>query len=227
MFANLFVVLFNLIPAFPMDGGRVLRALLAARTSYARATRSAAFVGQAIAVVFGFIGLFANPFLVLIALFIWMGAAQESQAVTARSSLSGIPVHQAMITNFQVLKSEEPLSRAIDLILQGSQQDFPVLEENRLAGILTRSNLIAGLANYGANARVADIMRREFPTADASETRDTLLSRLQPGEMTTVPVVSRNAMIGLVTAENLSEFLLIRRALDQGARREIEAAKAA
>ena len=101
MVVNFWLLAFNLIPAFPMDGGRVLRALLATRMEYSRATLVAARVGQAIAFLFGFVGLFTDPFLVFIALFVWMGAEQESATVQMHNSLGGIPVQQAMLTNFR------------------------------------------------------------------------------------------------------------------------------
>jgi len=103
LFANLFLVGFNLIPAFPMDGGRVLRAILAKRMEYARATRISASVGQGLALVFGFLGLFTNPFLVFVALFVWIGAAQETALVEAKSALASISVKDAMISVFRTL----------------------------------------------------------------------------------------------------------------------------
>ncbi|HEY6221442.1 MAG TPA: site-2 protease family protein, partial [Candidatus Eisenbacteria bacterium] len=137
---NVFLALFNLIPAFPMDGGRVLRALLATRLDYLRATQIAANVGQGIAFLFGLAGLFGNPFLLFIALFVFIGAGQEAQAVQMRSAFEGVPVSRAMIRDFQSLRGDEPLSRAVELLLGGHQQDFPVLGSGPagpVLGILT------------------------------------------------------------------------------------------
>jgi len=123
--ANVFLVLFNLLPAFPMDGGRVLRAVLAMKLNHARATRIAARIGQGMAVVFGFAGLFGNPMLLLIALFVWVGAAQEAAASETKSSFSGATVRDAMLTDFKTLAPGDTLRDATRLLLAGSQQDFP------------------------------------------------------------------------------------------------------
>ena len=126
MVVNLFLVVFNMLPAFPMDGGRVVRALLATRLEYTRATSIAASLGQGMALLFGFVGLFINPFLVFIAVFVWIGAAQEASVVQMKTSLGGIPVSRAMVTDFRALDENATLSDAMRAILAGSQQDFPV-----------------------------------------------------------------------------------------------------
>src|SRR5210317_970148 len=110
-----------------MDGGRVLRALLGLRLEYVQATQIAAYVGQAFAFLFGFIGLFSNPFLLFIAFFVWMGASQEASMVQMKNSISGIPVTRAMLTDFAMLTPRDTLARVVGLILAGSQHDFPVI----------------------------------------------------------------------------------------------------
>jgi Zn-dependent protease/CBS domain-containing protein len=216
MVVNVSLVVFNMLPAFPMDGGRVLRALLARRMDYTRATQIAAGIGQGMAFLFGFLGLFTNPFLLFIALFVWIGAAQEASLVQMRSALGGIPVGRAMITDFRTLAPRDPLARAVELILAGSQQDFPVVEDGRVAGILMRSDLLEALSRRGQDALVADTMRRDFQMVDSFEMMETAFARLQACECHTIPVTHAGRLVGLVTMDNVGEFLMIQAALGGG-----------
>ena len=212
MVVNVFLVVFNMLPAFPMDGGRVLRALLATRIEYTRATQIAAHIGQSMALVFGFLGLFFNPFLVFIAFFVWIGAAQEASMVQMKSSLAGIPVMQAMITDFQLLDPRDPLARAVERTLAGSQQDFPVMDDGKVVGILTSHDLLVGLARRGQDALVRDSMQRDFEVVEASQMLETAFRRLQTCHCHTVPVMRNGELAGLLTMDNVGEFVAIQAA---------------
>lgn len=212
MLANVVLAVFNLLPAFPMDGGRALRALLATRMEYMRATQRAAAIGQGMAVLFGFMGLQGNPMLIFIALFVWIGAGQEASMVQMKSVLSGIPLRRAMLTRFRALTPTSTLGDAVDLLLTGSQQDFPVVADGRVEGMLTRSDLVKALTRSGRDASVRDVMTRECPAADASEMLETVLGRLQGRDCHTIPVLERGVLIGLVTMDNVGEFLTIQAA---------------
>jgi predicted transcriptional regulator len=213
MIVNLFLVGFNLLPAFPMDGGRVLRALLAMRMDYARATQRAAAIGQMMAFVFGFLGLFGNPFLLFIAFFVWIGAAQEASMVQTKSTLADVTVESAMQTNFQTLSSADTLERAVELILSGAQQDFPVVWGSEVIGILTRSQLMVALAQQGQNARVADVMSREFCQVKTTDLLEPQLVKLGQGECRTMPVLRDGQLAGLLTMDNVGEYVMIQSAL--------------
>ncbi len=211
--ANVLLVAFNLIPAFPMDGGRVLRALLAMVTDHLRATQIAASVGQAIAFIFGFIGLFTDPFLLFIALFVWIGAEQEASMARIKSNLGGIPVSRAMQTNYATLSPQDTLARAVELILAGSQHDFPVVEDDRVVGVLERDAFLKALARAGQSELVANVMRRGVPEIDTHEMVEAAMVRLQESGAKTLPVTHAGHLAGLITSENITEFLMIRSAL--------------
>jgi Zn-dependent protease len=213
MLVNFGLAAFNLLPAFPMDGGRVLRAALATRLDYNRATQIAATAGQAMALLFGVIGFFGNPFLMLIALFVWIGAAQEAGLVEMRAALHGIPVFRAMETIYRTLAPGDPLTRAVDETLASAQQDFPVLEAGALVGLLTRRDLLEGLARRGTASTVAESMQRELVTADVDETLDDAFRRLEGRATRTLPVLQSGRLVGLLTLDNVGDLLAIRLAL--------------
>jgi CBS domain-containing protein len=210
---NVILAGFNMVPAFPMDGGRVLRAVLAMRMEYSRATSVAATVGQMLAFVFGFIGLFTNPFLLFIAFFVWMGAAGEASMAQMKSSLSGIPVRRAMITDFQTLSVHDPLQRAIDYVLAGFQQDFPVLDSGNVVGVLVRDDLLKAVAQGGTDTRVGDIMQKEFQVADPGEMLEPAFLKLQSCSCHSFPVVRNGELVGILTTDNVGEFLMIQAAM--------------
>lgn len=225
---NLSLAVFNLLPAFPMDGGRVVRALLATRMDYTRATQVAASLGQVMAYIFGFIGLFSNPFLIFIALFVWIGAAQEASMVQMKSALSGIPVARAMLTDFRTLAPDDTLARGVELIIAGSQKDFPVVQDGQVVGVLTSGDLFQALTKRGQETRVADVMQRKFPTADSFEMLESVVNRLQEQDCHTMPIMRNGRLVGLLTMENVGEFLMIQSALSAasqsaGARRTADA----
>lgn len=210
---NVSLVVFNLVPAFPMDGGRVLRALLAMQMDHVQATRAAAAVGQVFAMLFGLLGLFANPILIFVALFVWLAGAQEAGLVEVRAALAGIPVLRVMITQFRALQPDEPLSVAVTELLAGFQQDFPVVAGDRPVGILTRDSLATALGRFRPETPVSEIMQREFLTAHPHEMLDVTFARLQSDHCRTLPVVKDGHLVGLLSADSVAELLLIQQGL--------------
>ncbi|HSD84901.1 MAG TPA: site-2 protease family protein [Anaerolineae bacterium] len=215
---NLLLVAFNLIPAFPMDGGRVLRAGLALKMNYAKATRTAAAIGQGFAVLFGFIGLFTNPFLLFIAVFIWFGAASESQLVQATAQLSGVPVERAMTTRFEILSPLNSLRYMSQLMMTGTQREFPVVEGGRPIGLVTRSDLFDVLARRGPSSLVGHAMQRDFATVQAEDLLAQAVEKLQTGQARALLVLRDGQLVGLLTLKNVQEFMLIQAALDRNPR---------
>jgi len=216
MFVNVWLLAFNLIPAFPMDGGRVLRALLATRVGLLRATRAAGAVGQVLAVTMGLIGLAkGEAILVLIAFFVFIGAATEASAVETRAAGQGLDVAHMMVTQFRTIPSHATLAEAVDLLLAGEQREFPVVDNlGRIEGLLTRDNLIRGLRERGPQSTVADAMTSPAPTVAPNTPFQEGLERLRASGLPALPVVDgAGALIGLLTMENISELLLIRRAV--------------
>jgi CBS domain-containing protein len=212
---NVVLVLFNLLPAFPMDGGRVLRALLATRLPYARATQIAASIGQGCAFIFGFLGLLWNPFLIFIALFVYIGASQEAALAQMRDVSRRFPVSSAMVREFRSLPISATLQEAVDALLATSQHDFPVLDENgKVAGMLTRHDLIAALRKDDPTIRVGDVMRRDIPTVTTGTRFEEAFRIMQECNCPAVPVLdSMKRLVGLLTPENVSELMMVQSAL--------------
>ena len=211
MWINVSLAVFNLLPGYPMDGGRILRALLAMRMAPERATQTAARVGQGVAVLFGLVGLFASPLLMVIAVFVWLGAKAEHSASTVKVALTGLSVRHGMITDFKSVSPTDPLSRAVDLTLAGFQQDFPVMDGSRAVGVLTHSDVLKGLAERGANVNVTveQAMRGAIETVSPSEALDGALMRLHQGECRVLIVVENEKVVGLLTVGNIGELLAL------------------
>jgi len=212
---NVGLVLFNLLPAFPMDGGRVLRALLATRLSYARATQIAASIGQGCAFVFGFVGLVWNPFLIFIALFVYIGASQEAALAQMKDISRRLPVSSAMVREFRSLPADATLEEAVDALLATSQHDFPVLNEHgAVAGVLTRHDLIAALRRGDPDIRVGDVMRRDIPTVSTGTRFEEAFRIMQECNCPAVPVLdSMKRLVGLLTPENVTELMMVQSAM--------------
>lgn len=215
--ANITLAAFNMIPAFPMDGGRVLRAILALNMPENKATSVAGGIGQILAVGFGIFGIMAaSPIFVLIALFVFFGAAQEVSMSTARSFLTGHPIQDAMQFRYRTIESGQTLEEAARMLLEGSQHDFPVMAGNEVVGILTRADIADGLANDGSDAYVAGHMRRDFKTAHPNIPLEMAIDMFSQGDQTPVLVMDDEQIVGMLTQENLSEFIMLQHARQEG-----------
>jgi Zn-dependent protease/predicted transcriptional regulator len=213
---NIWMIGFNLIPAFPMDGGRVLRGTLAMFTPYVRATRIAVIIGQGFALLFAVLGVvpgpFQSPVLVLIAMFVFVTAGEERALVQTRSSLAGLPAAAAMVTAFVSLETRHEIAHAVDLLLAGEQQDFPVMEGGQYLGMLSRADLLTGLRREGADAPLGRLVRTDVEPVELTMPLEAALLRMRAARLNALPVMARGRLVGLLTIENISELLLVQEA---------------
>lgn len=210
---NLGLALFNMVPAFPMDGGRVLRAALALNMPAPRATAIAAGVGQLAAIAAGLAAILSNPpqwWMMFIAFFVYLGAGQEAFAYRQASLVEGVPVRKAMITDFQTLTGGTTLKEAADALLSTSQEDFPVVLGDDVQGVLTRDALLRGLAETGPSGYVAGAMLRDFAVVSPDDELSDSLPRLagMPGPLVVLDADRR--LLGIVTGSNVAEFFAVR-----------------
>ncbi|MER9757115.1 site-2 protease family protein [Mesorhizobium sp. M0166] len=208
---NLILALFNLIPAFPMDGGRVLRSALASRMGFVRATERAASIGQFTAFVLGFLGLFHNPILVFIAILVYLAASSEAHSVALRAVSHGVPVRQAMMTQFVTLQPDTHIDDAVEALLRTEQRTFPVVDGNGgFVGILDRTDILRSRKQVGPDARVADAMSVPAPTVDCRATLEHAFRAMQDNSASTVGVMDATGkLVGLVTSETLAEMMAL------------------
>lgn len=220
LLVNIWLVLFNIIPAFPMDGGRVLRALLATRMKYARATQIAASIGQGIAFVFGVIGLIYNPMLIFIAIFIYMGASQEASLAQIREVSKGLPVSSAMVTSFETLDQAATLNDAVMALVRTSQHEFPVMSfGGEFMGLLTRPQMMKALKTNGGDRLVIHEMATDLPRVHENMSFDRAFQMMQECESSALPVFdSAGNLVGLLTMENVGEMMMINSVLAKGER---------
>jgi Zn-dependent protease len=208
---NLILAAFNLLPAFPMDGGRVLRSLLTHVKSAEDATRIAAWCGRTLAFSLGLYGLLSMHYaLVFVAFFVYLGAAQEGAASMGRTLTKGIPVRAAMVTEYRTLSHGSTVRDAANLLLATTQQDFPIVHGDQVIGLLVRSTLLRAMAREGQDAYVAGVMDRDFqklaPDMDLAEALP-LMGQTDACAL----IMQGEQLLGLLTSENLSQFLLLRR----------------
>ncbi|CAN5453269.1 site-2 protease family protein [soil metagenome] len=210
---NIILVVFNAIPAFPMDGGRILRALLALRMDRVKATKIASSLGQFFAFAFVIIGLFYNFFLIFIGIFVYFGAYAENTIVQHLDLMKGFSVRDAMMTKLILLSPHETVKDATGKLLAGSDQDFVVSENGTVEGILTRENLISALQEKKHDYPVKEIMETSFLAFDPEEKLADVYSKSQRSKTFFSPVIENDRLIGAINKENLNEFVMIRSAL--------------
>ncbi len=210
---NLTLVLFNLIPAFPMDGGRVLRAILASRMDYTKATRTAANIGRGFAVLMGIAGFIINPWLVLTAIFIWSGAGAEADAVEMKADMEGLMVRDAMISQFYQVEANQPLDIVFQLSMTTGQQNIPVVSNGHFLGIIRRQDLIQSLDRLGNRAPAYAAIGSEPTGLDPEQPLNDVLPKFALNRI--LPVVENGQLIGLITPESVQQRMWLNQKLRQ------------
>jgi Zn-dependent protease/predicted transcriptional regulator len=214
---NVTLAVFNLLPAFPLDGGRVFRAALGFSLDFRRATEIAARLGKAMAVLLAAFGLFTGPMLLLVAGFIWIGASQELAAVRVRTVLDGLTVESGMTRGFSSLSPYESLARASELVVSSFQRAIPIVDAARVVGVLTREALIQGLATVGPNAPLSDAMHRRVVAARPGDDLYAVLGRVSAEEGSIAIVLDEDRVVGVIEPENVADLIRVRMATARNA----------
>ena len=210
---NIILAIFNLIPAFPMDGGRVFRGVLALGMDYVRATSIAVSVGQVVSMLFIFYGIFFNWWLALIGVFLYIGAGSEKQQVMLRSVLHPVSASEAMATEFRSLRSDELLSRALEHIYHGCQEDFPVIENSIVKGILTRMGILSAIHEKGVGVPVFEIMDRDFISIGPKTSLDDVYRKLLSAHKTSAVILDSGQLKGMLCLDGISRYLMFQSAM--------------
>lgn len=214
---NLFLAIFNLIPAFPMDGGRVLRALLAMKFKRHIATNIAARIGQVIALGFIFLGFYSNPFLIFIGIFIMLGAQAEAQYTQAKSMLAGYKVKDALMKDYKIIAGHETIKTAVELLLNGQGKNFLVMDNGQPVGTLSRDEIIKSLSGLGESEVIHNVMNKNLIFLKSDSPLDAAYHQAQAHKSILMPVMENNQLIGALDIENILEFIMVKGALEKTA----------
>lgn len=213
MYTNLFIVAFNLIPAFPMDGGRILRAALSLRFNRVKATKYSMVAGQVFGVIFAITGLFVNPFLFVIGIFVFLGAGYEYTQVRFRSMLTDYTAKDIVMEDYMVLAASDPVKKAVEIMLKTRQTGFLVKEDDNVTGILDKDNIIKGLSEHGEEVEVGEIMTEDFQRVEAKTPLRDIFQTIQKKKAGFFPVFENDKLLGIIDQENIQEFIMVQSAL--------------
>lgn len=213
---NIWLAVFNMIPAFPMDGGRVLRAVLSMKLERHIATNIAVGIGQLLALVFVFLGFYSNPFLIFIGIFIMLGAQAEAEYTQAKYTLKGFKVKDALMRNYQTINSDDTIKKAVDMLLNGQNKNFLVLDNNKPAGTLNRDEIIIALSGKGENEIIHQVMNKNLIFLEADSPLEDAYQKALEEKTMLMPVLENDQLIGILDTENILEFIMIKDAQGKG-----------
>ncbi|MCD2259615.1 site-2 protease family protein [Psychroserpens luteolus] len=203
---NVGLILFNSIPAFPMDGGRILRAILALKMDRVKATQIAATIGQFIAGVFLLVGLLYNPFLVFIALFIFLGAYGENRMVQHLDLIKGHTVEEAMMINITLFNPKDSIDLVVNKIISGTENNFVVVDGDTVKGILYHKDIVE---NSNKTILVESVMDTSFKTVENTDSLKQIYHLIYTEKQRFLPVVKNGRLVGAIDAVNLNEYILL------------------
>jgi Zn-dependent protease/CBS domain-containing protein len=206
---NLILGLFNLVPAFPMDGGRVLRGLLATTMDSLRATRIAVSIGQAFAILLFFFGIFFNWWMALIAIFIYLGAEGEERMVALRTTLGKSTVRVAMLTEVHTISPDQTIGQVLESICHGLQQDFPVVQGKEMVGLLTKEALFSALHNREKSALVREVMQTDFVSTSEEASLSDIFKKMTAEKLSVMPVMKGKELKGMINLEQIGKYHMI------------------
>lgn len=206
---NVWLALFNLIPAFPMDGGRVLRALLAMRMDRVKATQIAAGIGKLLAFGFVVTGFYLNPFLIFIGLFIILGANAEEQMTKTQALLVNLKARDALMTNYLTLDKKLPISHAVKLLLDGQAKSFLITDNEHPCGVISSNDIVRGIKEFGEEDALHHITQTNLTYVDVEAPLSDVFSELKKSKSPIVLVTSHDQMMGIIDVENLAELILV------------------
>lgn len=209
LIVNISLIVFNMIPAFPMDGGRVFRAILAMKWSREKATLIASKVGQGIALIFIAGGLFFNPFLILIGVFVFLGAQTEYNMIREQNVFKGRTVKQVMINRFTILPSSASYQDGVDALLSGYVTDFLVTDDQSVIGYITRDELLKGYAVNGSHSLITAGVRKIDYTVTENDPLEQVWMKMMEQDLPLVPVYKDALLTGIVSKENISEYIAL------------------
>ncbi|MBK9336082.1 MAG: site-2 protease family protein [Lewinellaceae bacterium] len=212
---NIWLAMFNLIPAFPMDGGRVLRALLSMQMNRVKATETAATIGQIIAVGFVFAGFYLNPFLIFIGLFIILGARAEAEMVKTQSFLHGLTARDAVMTNYSALDKNQTIGEAVRMLLDGEAKNFLVTDQGEPFGVLNRDHIIRGIQAAGESAPIHSVADTNLQFAEMQAPLQEVMQNFQQAKLSILLVREHGRLIGIIDLDNISELILVNAARGQ------------
>lgn len=207
---NLVLAVFNILPAFPMDGGRALRALLSSKMGFKKATQVAVRLGHIFALLFGYIGLVnGHIFLLIIAVFIYMAASSEGMQVAVQETIKKFKVKDILADDFRSVSSSATLGELMELVFHTHQEDFPVINGDVLEGFVTRRILISAVHERGRSVAVGEVMRRDIkpvkPTTSLSEVQKAMIQH----NTSAFPVESGGEIVGVITLDDINRVYIM------------------